>query len=509
MKEFLEYLIPKYLILQLIIIFGFLFYVIIRKRKKILFEIKKHKIVYFLLFIFFITALFIRVPNIGEKKTLYAMDSFYYLIEATQINLEGKYSFVCDAPAYPILLSLFQKIYGYKVSLNSALNSIIGSFTVILLFIFTLLLFKNRTVALISSVILVFDPFHVILAADGYQAGTSIFFTLLSMILLVFSSRTKSFFGFGILGLVLGFTAQIYYIEVIFLLISLIYVLLRNKFSYTALKIISTLLIFFIISILPFLILQSVKDNNCGMKGLSDNINTDRDYENNLFCRFAKNYCRLYNIDNIFNNPSYQVEYINNEDGHLLSNIMFLFLGKGRFAVHHFEEFWSNNSTLGKYNFIYLFYSIFIIIGILKLSLNKSKGIILLLLIIFLNIILLSSYYNIDYKMVIFMGIFMIPLVSFGLYSFSKEMFNNKFIRNILIVIIIIILISSFFREDIFANINSNKHIRESDLIKLQLDKRCEQRDSVPEYLRSCNLIINKFLSEHKENIKIQTNKLE
>lgn len=502
MREFLEYLIPKFLFFQLLIIFGYLFFLMIKKRKKIFIEVNKNKIIFLILIFIFIIAFFVRMSNISEKKTLYAMDAFYYLIEATQINLENKFSFICDAPSYPVLLSLFQNIYGDRITLNSAFNSIIGSLTALLIFIFTFFLFKNYFIALISAVIITFLPFHIIVSIDGYQAAASIFFLVLSMLLLCLALRHSSLIISAIFGLCLGFTSQIYYIEIIFLLIALIYIFIQKGFSYLSLKLSSITLIFFIISILPFIILQQSSENNCLMKRLSDNINTDTYVNSNIICDWAKNYCGLYNFKNIYKNPPYQVSHINDEEGHLLTYIIYLFFGKGRFAVSHFREFWSNNTMLGEYNLIYVVYFFFAVFAVIRSFIGrvKIKETILLLLIIFINMFLLSTYYDLHYKMIVFMEIFMIPLVCFGLYLFLSTIFKRKLIRTLLMIFMIIVLISPFFKEDISSELQSERGISRSNLIVLNLDKRCiNPYDSYTEYESSCNLIVKNFLNKYKE----------
>lgn len=442
MKEFLEWFVIEWLSLQFLFLVIALSLVIIKKRKLISIEIKRHKRYYLLLIIIFLTGLFIRSINIVHPDYV-NLDAMDFVVQGAMINIEDRFVYFNEAPSLPTLISFLQKIIGYNPSSGVMLSVIFSSLSIILLFIFVQLLFKKHIVSLVSAILLCFSALHYEASLNTVTPpGVTTFFILLSMILFILSVRENKALCYIATGVVLGFLAQIYYIDVVLVMVFLMYlfILRRHKLFKDVKVYIMVLLV--IVSVSPFVLLH----NPLVFKF---------DFEHpikSLVCIWYSNKCRYFVFENLFHEPHAEYagsnEDLNNFKGQLLSYGSFLFWGNGRVSNDNYVVIGSKYENYNhKKNWIYILYTLFILTSILNKG-DKKK---VLLVLFFAGYFIAYSMYfdRMHTSLTGIETIFIIPLTSLGMVIFTNKLVCKKILRIIIGVLILIVLISPVFTERI------------------------------------------------------------
>src|SRR3989338_4895423 len=251
MIELISPLLVKWIYLHMIIIVAFLLYILYSQKRRIACDIKNNKTVYLILLILFLIGFVIRFVNIIHWQHI-VQDSQEYIVQSAMIADSGKFSYIHDSPVFSIILSLLIDISGYNPSIGSVINVTFGSLTIILIFIFMKLFFRNNKTALIAAIILTFSSLHYDASLTGAPKALSIFFMLLAMVLLEIIIIIKRYMQLYPLGVVLGFASQIYYIELILVLPAVVYILMQLGLTKKTFYFLGTFLLIILISILPF-----------------------------------------------------------------------------------------------------------------------------------------------------------------------------------------------------------------------------------------------------------------
>ena len=255
MEDILQNLVVLILYSIVILIVLFASYLIYINKRIISKEINRNKLIYILLILVFLTGTFLRV---GFVSTLLHPDQGFYTDEAQQIVNNNKFSYSDrDSPAFPVLISIVMRLISREI-LSSHINAIFGSLSIIIIFVMVRLLFKNNLAALLSSILLTFNPIHLEYSVKGLPHISSIFFCMLSVIFIIVSIKKRFYSLYIITGLIIGFTAQMYFIEIVLILPVLIYLILKKGIKKNIIIKSIFLILAMLISILPFIFLQYI-----------------------------------------------------------------------------------------------------------------------------------------------------------------------------------------------------------------------------------------------------------
>ena len=470
MVVFLEYLIPKWILLQVSIVMLFLFYLVFKFRKIIRKEIEDHKKIYGLLLLVFLTGFTIRLVSIVHWQYIQA-DNEIYIVTSAFISDESRFIFESDPPTFPSLISLIIDLLDYNPSSGAVVNLFFGSLSIILIYIFTVLLFRNRTTSMISSVLLCFSNLHFDASINGGPFGVSIFFILTSLVLLRLAVLTKNNYFIPI-AFAAGLAAQAYYFELI-LVIPIIIYLIINKVN---VRYIFIFAIVTLISILPFSVEQYYATPNSipAPDGFKDarliSITKISCLWNKLNCNYFSGYMPRYN--KYFNNTLLS----GNELSGPKSYFLYLFMGRGRGYLDR-EDYLKDGKIITnplvvlwndpkKDNRVYVLYLLFVLYGIY--CFRKKINELVLLLCIFFSFFLINSRYS--WLVFIYMSevesTIVIPLVSYGIYHLIRRLRTKM--RLIAAIMIVIVMISPFFTENKMESYNDYSLFNRNNDLKVK-----------------------------------------
>jgi hypothetical protein len=428
--------------LLIIIIFAGTIKVLQRNKDLFLSKIKnKKKILLFLLLIVVVSSV-IKIAAFDSYFIINNSDSSEYVIESEAISLTNKFVFVCDPPGFPVMINFLRRL-GFLINAGFIVNLISSMLSVFLIFIFVQLLFMNHKISLLAAVLFSFSPLHTGSVIVGFPMPTSILFILIGLIMVIIALSKNDLFAYSLIGLSIGFAFHLFYIESVFIVIAILWMIIKKglKFVFNV-KLWLVLFVFFI-TILPFIILQNTSTNN---ECITYTKYPRFQNTNDPMCKILRNYCGLYDFKYIFKNSEIKESFINDIDGNLLSYFSFLFLGYGVDDYHYTTSIWKrlNDYT---YNPTYWFSLFFIMIGLI-LSLTKKikiKSLYLLLSLLIVYLLAISLYYGILYLFSVpIIVLFKIPLLSFGIYHFLKRI-KITYLRYFFLVIILLILLSQIF----------------------------------------------------------------
>ncbi len=167
------------------------------------------------LLIIFLTGLILRLFVFPHVHLMF-IDEPWYMDMAKNMdngngpvvcNLVDDYARECSLPlkpsGWPFLVSIIF-LFGVKNYYAIYLNSIIGSLSVILIFLLTYLLFRKQDTGLWSALFLALTPIQVIWSNTAETNNASVFFILLTMLFFFayIDSRKKSMLTLTMLGLI-------------------------------------------------------------------------------------------------------------------------------------------------------------------------------------------------------------------------------------------------------------------------------------------------------------------
>ena len=475
--SFVEYFIPYFMYVQLLIIIAAVLSLIAVFRKKLYLEIKGNKLVFSVILIIFAISTNIRLDNMVHPLHISAVnspDSLFYVQEAKYIKEFGKLpsadidlinrgasTWPHDPPSIAVLASILQRLGIPPLHSTTILNAALGALSIILIFLFVYLLFDDYMPALVSSIIMAFLPLHLEVSTNGEPFSTSIFFCLLTLITALLFIRLRTRWMLIPLSQLIIFTSQIYYIEII-LLVPVFFLISAGRrdfgFSHGTLrinKLFVSLLILLIISVLPFILLQHSRMQAHGVTELSGIwIGT--------LSKFSSYQC-------ILTRPSKDHLFINSIDNKVLSYASYLFLGLGSKNTYHATNCfrlsgwkthdYSVREETDSINWITVLTTVIVLLY-LFLSRRRKKASYLLLINVFIFILFLSPQCMQTHFYTLWSFILgLLPLISMGIVSINNVIFKKRIYKIVSVILVISLIVSPFFTEHIIERMETNKNL--------------------------------------------------
>jgi hypothetical protein len=493
--------------------FFYIIVLIFKNHKQIKREIFSHKTIYLILIFLVILGGYYRFSNIvsekyyGEEfsyfsnngiiydgllKLTFSNSSFFLDKEYADNNYENfmkfnypqirwsKFQYMPssgDQQSYPVVLfytyHLFYDLIGHSYS--SLTSAIFSTFNIIVIFLFSFVLFsKNRYVALFSSGLICFSFINIHAGVIVRPFSMSLFFTMIFLIGLNQFITSKKLFHLVFLSFILAFLIQCFFVELLLIPIAIIFLVLNSKKEWLIKKSVFLMLLILIplLFYIPYFVITHHDDF-----WLKDTLGNERKPEIKLVDYVARTQSLDYSLEYLFGeSPETYNGKINYFGPHITQYLSFELLG----AENTFRSIYldSDNDHLLNYekpkSFIELFkkthfnfssvFSFFVIfIGFFYLfkrirnhktqnccdMLLKNKKSVIFVSILFLSFILIfSPFITILWNYLTYAHTLgYIPLLSFFSF-FLINMVGAKLpyrLRIILLFIMFVIIVSDFF----------------------------------------------------------------
>ena len=171
------------------------------------------------------------------------IDESHYLEQAKNINEQHK-PVICNywfdgtedcwfwyqkPPVWSFLISIIFLIFGLNNHYALYFSSIMGSISIILIFLLAYLIFKKENTALWSAFLLVFTPIYILWSNSAENNSISVFFVLLTMIFFIsyIERKEKSLLALVMVSLI--FTSFVRFENIILILIFLVIYIISLK----------------------------------------------------------------------------------------------------------------------------------------------------------------------------------------------------------------------------------------------------------------------------------------
>jgi hypothetical protein len=167
--------------LGILLSFIILTYLIIKQRrflKNFIFGIDKKT--WSFVFIIFLIGLLLRLLFFGHWHMMYT-DEFSYMESGKNMLQTGSQVNYVKSIGWPFMLSLVFGIFGVNSFVALYTSSVFGALTILVIFLLTYSLTKNKNIALLSSLILSLFPLHLKWSGSAETNITSLFFILLAL----------------------------------------------------------------------------------------------------------------------------------------------------------------------------------------------------------------------------------------------------------------------------------------------------------------------------------------
>jgi len=176
--------------------------------------LKNKKLTYFLLGFIFILAIFLRFYQLKEVPNGLHLDEAISGVNAYSILHTGKDSNNNWLPlqtevfgdynptGYAYLAIIPIKLFGLSEFATRFSGALLGSLTILAVFLLALSIFKNKTIGLLSAFLVAINPWHIVLSRSSEETLVSLFFVILGFAL-VFLSLEKQKIKFLIAGVLL------------------------------------------------------------------------------------------------------------------------------------------------------------------------------------------------------------------------------------------------------------------------------------------------------------------
>lgn len=273
MLDFIKYIYPWMLGIILSII---IFLITINWRILCPHLSKIKKKIWVIILLIFLFSLFVRTTIIPHEPFVF-FDEFTHINIAKQLESNGEFCrctirdktnclscSVYDWPGgYHILLSMMFKVFGNDINTAFFMNSIVGSLSIIILFLYLSLLSENLKIKkweqpmLVSVFVFSMIPLNLKFSGTGALGPLSIFFILLSLFSAEIFIREKSLDSFILFLSILLYTANIRPENFLLIFFFLLYILSRKSIKklFTEKKYVLLTIIFFILMIPQFFLL--------------------------------------------------------------------------------------------------------------------------------------------------------------------------------------------------------------------------------------------------------------
>lgn len=320
-------------------------------------------------------------------------------------------------PGYHTFLSLSFHLFGDSEQVAFNTNAVVGSVSVILIFLLIFLLFKNSSLALLGAFMFSFIPVHLKYSGSSSLGIFSVFFVILCLILLEIYIKSKKHSLFLLFLFSLLYTVQIRPEN--FLLIFIFSFYLWIKLGKKIRRLFSTKylvsIFIFLVMLIPLILLIYYSSNVAHSPGWDDSLSTRINYLKNHFIPNL-----FFFIDHNFNSIMLPIFF-------LLGCITFYFKDKKQlcyyglffllFLIMYSSYHIGHMTTFGdsvRYSLIFFIPLIIVSIKgvevVLKNARINRKVLILLIILIFLislfpskNFIFSKSRFNSEYEFILSM----------------------------------------------------------------------------------------------------------
>ena len=217
--------IPLFVLINFLL-FLILIYLNWRYIKKFLLEIDKKT--WILLAIIFIFVLSIRIFIPAHHHLMY-IDEAWYMEAGKEMLQTGSQGDYLKSIGWPFILAIAFGIFGISNWVAIYTSLVLGSLTIFTMFFLTFIITKNKSISLISPLILLLFPAHIRWSTTAETNVVSIFFITLTLFFcfLYYKKKKTSLLWLSLIGL--AFIAQFRPENHIFLLLFLIGCVLFNK----------------------------------------------------------------------------------------------------------------------------------------------------------------------------------------------------------------------------------------------------------------------------------------
>ena len=403
-----------------------------------------------ILFSVLLIGIFFRFYRLSEFPVGFHVDEAingvngYFLLQTGRDSNNNKFPLQTEMfgdynpTGYAYLATIPIKIFGLTVFATRFPGALLGSFSILAVFLLTYAIFLDKKTAILSSLFVAVSPWNIILSRSSEQTLTALFFVILGFSLTIFSLSRKQSLSFLISGmLVISISFFIYFTPRVFVLLifPILFISffnrikqmnLRYKLVFTASFLLLIFLSFFLsvflkgsenrfkqLSIFSFPETKLVMEEQIREDGvLGKNAMETRAFHNKLI--------------------NYSLTYLSNYFEYFSANFLFL---KGGLPP------WLKVTGLG---YIYLIELPFFIIGIINLIKNRDKK--FWFVILWLLIAPLTAAITVDETPNIRRSLVMFPAVeiisAYGLLVILKN--KKSFIRVFLSFFIGLIFIFNF-----------------------------------------------------------------
>lgn len=162
-------------------------------------------------------------------------------------------------PVYVYMTVISESVFGYNNFAVRFPSALLGSLSIILVFLLTHNLYKNRTIALASAFFFAIIPWHIQFSRMAAEATVGLFFLLLGLLLLLFGLTKQkwffllSFFAFAI--------AQYTYLSFRFMIPLLVLIIVTLNFKHLFKKSIFVYVTSFLILVFSIVIAYDIYSN--------------------------------------------------------------------------------------------------------------------------------------------------------------------------------------------------------------------------------------------------------
>ena len=258
-----------------IFVFLLLMILLLKNRKLITSEYRKiNRKTWLMLFIITILGFIVRFAFLEMQTTEIFMGTSRNI--AVSISEEHMMPQDTHTRGYSLLIAPLYSLTGNIMWSAHIFDIVIGSLSIIMIFLLTYLLFKDQKAAIISAIILSALPWHIFFSGTQGEELTASFFVMLSIILILISIKSKEPEIYFLTFISLLFCALIRKEEMILLLVLIIYFLIKKNPIRIRKKInIIVYLLMAVILVIPFLIdalYGKIDEGDIGSVYMSQNI---------------------------------------------------------------------------------------------------------------------------------------------------------------------------------------------------------------------------------------------
>lgn len=140
-----------------------------------------------------IIAIFLRFFNLGTTPAGIFVDEASIGYNAYSIMMTGKDEYGKSfpvlirsfgdykAPVYTYLLIPIYKIWGMNIASTRSISAASGVLTILFLYFLVKLITKNKSLAILSSLVLAISPWHILLSRGAFEANLALMFTVIGL----------------------------------------------------------------------------------------------------------------------------------------------------------------------------------------------------------------------------------------------------------------------------------------------------------------------------------------